>query len=112
MTELTTTAIHRRVAALRAGADPTVLARLTSGWAVLGDPQAVGLGLEWRGALRCIGPRRPARTVARGGPGCHPGRARLGGDAVAQATHELREGSDRRIAARADADVGDSLGGR
>ena len=41
MTELTTTAIHRRVAALRAGADPTVLARLTSGWAVLGDPQVI-----------------------------------------------------------------------
>lgn len=37
----TTTAIHRRVAALRAGADPTVLARLPSGWAVMGDPQVI-----------------------------------------------------------------------
>lgn len=35
------TAIHRRVAALRAGEDPTVLARLSSGWAVLGDPQVI-----------------------------------------------------------------------
>jgi diadenosine tetraphosphate (Ap4A) HIT family hydrolase len=36
-----TTAIHRRVAALRAGEDPTVLARLPAGWAVLGDPQVI-----------------------------------------------------------------------
>jgi diadenosine tetraphosphate (Ap4A) HIT family hydrolase len=36
-----TTAIHRRVAALHAGADPTVLARLPSGWAVMGDPQVL-----------------------------------------------------------------------
>jgi catechol 2,3-dioxygenase-like lactoylglutathione lyase family enzyme/diadenosine tetraphosphate (Ap4A) HIT family hydrolase len=35
------TAIHRRVAALRAGADPTMVARLASGWAVLGDPQVL-----------------------------------------------------------------------
>ena len=41
MTELTTTAIHRRVAALRLDADPTVIARLASGWAVLGDPQVI-----------------------------------------------------------------------
>jgi diadenosine tetraphosphate (Ap4A) HIT family hydrolase len=33
------TAIHRRVAACRAAADPTFVARLHSGWAVLGDPQ-------------------------------------------------------------------------
>jgi diadenosine tetraphosphate (Ap4A) HIT family hydrolase len=33
------TAIHRRVAALRAGEDPTLIARLRSGWAVLGHPQ-------------------------------------------------------------------------
>ena len=32
-----TTAIHRRVTALRAGADPTVIARLPSGWAVFGE---------------------------------------------------------------------------
>ncbi len=37
----TTTAIHRRVAALRAGTDRTVLTRLASGWAVLGDPQVI-----------------------------------------------------------------------
>lgn len=35
------TAIHRRVAACRAGADPTLVARLGSGWAVLGDPQVL-----------------------------------------------------------------------
>ena len=33
------TAIHRRVAALRAGRDPTCIARLPSGWAVLGEQQ-------------------------------------------------------------------------
>jgi diadenosine tetraphosphate (Ap4A) HIT family hydrolase len=35
------TAIHRRVAACRAGTDPTAIARLASGWAVLGDPQVM-----------------------------------------------------------------------
>ena len=35
------TAIHRRVVACRAGTDPTVIARLTSGWAVMGDPQVL-----------------------------------------------------------------------
>jgi diadenosine tetraphosphate (Ap4A) HIT family hydrolase len=35
------TAIHRRVAACRAGADPTAIARLGSGWAVMGDPQVI-----------------------------------------------------------------------
>jgi diadenosine tetraphosphate (Ap4A) HIT family hydrolase len=35
------TAIHRRVAALRAGSDPTSIARLASGWLVLGDPQVI-----------------------------------------------------------------------
>jgi diadenosine tetraphosphate (Ap4A) HIT family hydrolase len=33
------TAIHRRVAALRAGRDPTAIARLPSGWAVFGERQ-------------------------------------------------------------------------
>ncbi len=33
------TAIHRRVDALRAGQDPTVIARLPSGWAVFGEQQ-------------------------------------------------------------------------
>ncbi|MGB5103880.1 MAG: hypothetical protein WBO04_11265 [Steroidobacteraceae bacterium] len=36
------TAIHRRVAACRAGADPTMIARLATGWAVMGDPQVLG----------------------------------------------------------------------
>jgi diadenosine tetraphosphate (Ap4A) HIT family hydrolase len=35
----TETAIHRRVASLREGRDPTFLARLRSGWAVLGVQQ-------------------------------------------------------------------------
>jgi diadenosine tetraphosphate (Ap4A) HIT family hydrolase len=35
------TAIHRRVAACRAGTDPAVIARLPSGWAVMGDPQVL-----------------------------------------------------------------------
>ncbi|MCX7037273.1 MAG: hypothetical protein NT064_12000 [Proteobacteria bacterium] len=34
-----TTAIHRRVAALRAGTDPTCIVRMASGWAVLGEQQ-------------------------------------------------------------------------
>jgi diadenosine tetraphosphate (Ap4A) HIT family hydrolase len=33
------TAIHRRVALLRAGTDPTCIARLASGWAVFGEQQ-------------------------------------------------------------------------
>ncbi len=33
------TAIHRRVVALQAGEDPTLIARLPSGWAVLGEQQ-------------------------------------------------------------------------
>ena len=33
------TAIHRRVVRLQAGEDPTFIARLTSGWAVLGEQQ-------------------------------------------------------------------------
>ena len=35
------TAIHRRVEACRAGRDPTCIARLPSGWAVMGDPQVI-----------------------------------------------------------------------
>jgi len=34
-----TTLIHERVAACRAGANPTVICRVPSGWAVLGDHQ-------------------------------------------------------------------------
>ncbi len=33
------TAIHRRVAALNAGLDEAVIARVPSGWVILGDPQ-------------------------------------------------------------------------
>ncbi len=33
------TAIHRRVEALRAGRDPTLIARLPAGWAVFGERQ-------------------------------------------------------------------------
>ncbi len=36
-----TTAIHRRVDALRAGSDPTFVARLASGWAVMGERQVL-----------------------------------------------------------------------
>jgi diadenosine tetraphosphate (Ap4A) HIT family hydrolase len=36
-----TTAIHRRVEACRADSDPTCIARLSSGWAVMGDPQVL-----------------------------------------------------------------------
>ena len=36
-----TTAIHRRVAALARGEDPSIVARLASGWAVMGDPQVI-----------------------------------------------------------------------
>jgi diadenosine tetraphosphate (Ap4A) HIT family hydrolase len=35
------TAIHRRVAACRAGTDPTAIARMATGWAVMGDPQVL-----------------------------------------------------------------------
>ena len=35
------TSIHRRVDALRAGNDPTFVARLASGWAVLGERQVL-----------------------------------------------------------------------
>lgn len=35
------TAIHRRVEACRAGADPTCVARVAGGWVVMGDPQVL-----------------------------------------------------------------------
>lgn len=35
------TAIHRRVERLRAGEDPTCVARLPSGWVAMGDPQVI-----------------------------------------------------------------------
>jgi diadenosine tetraphosphate (Ap4A) HIT family hydrolase len=36
-----TTSIHRQVEALRVGQDPTLIARLASGWAVLGSTQVI-----------------------------------------------------------------------
>jgi diadenosine tetraphosphate (Ap4A) HIT family hydrolase len=39
MSELADTAIHRRVERLRRGEDPTLVARMPSGWAVLGEQQ-------------------------------------------------------------------------
>jgi diadenosine tetraphosphate (Ap4A) HIT family hydrolase len=80
------TAIHRRVALLRAGADPTCIARLASGWAVLGEQQflrgyslllpdpVVGTLNELHGAQR-------AQVLAD---------ATLLGDAVLEATGALR----------------------
>jgi diadenosine tetraphosphate (Ap4A) HIT family hydrolase len=38
---VTTTAIHRLVEACRAGADPRTVARLPSGWVVMGEPQVL-----------------------------------------------------------------------
>jgi diadenosine tetraphosphate (Ap4A) HIT family hydrolase len=35
------TAIHRRVERCRRGEDPTLIARLPAGWAVMGDPQVL-----------------------------------------------------------------------
>ena len=35
------TAIHRRVEACRTGTEPACIARLASGWAVMGDPQVL-----------------------------------------------------------------------
>jgi diadenosine tetraphosphate (Ap4A) HIT family hydrolase len=80
------TAIHRRVALLRAGADPACIARLPSGWAVLGEQQflrgyslllpdpVAGTLNELRGAQR-------AQVLAD---------AALLGDAVLQVTGALR----------------------
>jgi diadenosine tetraphosphate (Ap4A) HIT family hydrolase len=41
MDDATETLIHQRVAACRVGTDPTAIARLDSGWVVLGDPQVL-----------------------------------------------------------------------
>lgn len=38
---MTETLIHRRVASARAGTNPTVITRMRSGWAVMGDRQVV-----------------------------------------------------------------------
>jgi diadenosine tetraphosphate (Ap4A) HIT family hydrolase len=80
------TSIHRRVASLRAGEDPTCIARLKSGWAVLGEQQflrgyalllpdpVVGTLNELRGAAR-------AQVLADAG---------LLGDALLEVTGALR----------------------
>jgi hypothetical protein len=49
------TAIHRVVDAARAGQLARVIARMPSGWAVLGDPQI-------RPAAACATPTRSCRT--------------------------------------------------
>lgn len=41
MSAPTTTAIHRRVERLRAGEDPTFVARLPSGWVAMGEAQVL-----------------------------------------------------------------------
>ena len=41
MTAKAESAIHARVEALRAGTEPRFVARLRSGWVVLGDPQVI-----------------------------------------------------------------------
>lgn len=41
MTGPDSTAIHRRVAACREAREPGLIARVPSGWAVLGDPQVI-----------------------------------------------------------------------
>ncbi|MFM1885504.1 MAG: hypothetical protein RL026_661 [Pseudomonadota bacterium] len=81
-----TTAIHRRVAALRAGTDPSCIARLPGGWAVFGEQQflrgyalllpdpVVGTLNELAGAARTAFLADMARL----------------GDAVLQATGALR----------------------
>ena len=81
-----TTAIHRRVDLLRAGRDPTFVARLASGWAVLGDPQVLP-GY----CLLLPDPVVPTLNALRGG-----GRAAFLadmaalGDAVLAVTHAVR----------------------
>jgi len=86
MTDALITAIHRRVAGLRAGTDPTCIARLPSGWAVFGEQQflrgyalllpdpVVGTLNELQGALRTAFLDDMARL----------------GDAVLEATGALR----------------------
>ena len=80
------TAIHRRVSRLRAGEDPALIARLPSGWAVLGEQQflrgyALLLPDPVVGTLNELhGPER-ARVL---------GDAALLGDAVLEVTGALR----------------------
>lgn len=80
------TAIHRRVRSAREGSDPTVIARLASGWAVMGDPQVLrGYCLLLPDPvvdhLNAFGPRERDQFLA--------DMARLG-DAVLRATGALR----------------------
>lgn len=80
------TAIHRRVAALRDGADPTFIARMRSGWAVMGSPQVVAgycllLPDPVVGTLNDLGPDQRLEFLG--------DMARLG-DAVLEATGAAR----------------------
>jgi diadenosine tetraphosphate (Ap4A) HIT family hydrolase len=80
------TAIHRRVAALRAGTDPTCIARLASGWAVFGEQQFL------RGyALLLPDPVVPTLNTLQGAPRAQflLDMGRLG-DALLQATDAVR----------------------
>jgi diadenosine tetraphosphate (Ap4A) HIT family hydrolase len=80
------TVIHRRVAALRAGTDPTCIVRLASGWAVFGEQQFL------RGyALLLPDPVVPTLNALHGAARTQflLDMARLG-DALLQATDALR----------------------
>ena len=80
------TAIHRRVAGLRAGTDATLIARLPSGWAVLGEQQflrgyALLLPDPVVGSFNDLGARERAQAMTDAG--------RLG-DALLEVTGALR----------------------
>ena len=81
-----TTSIHRRVDALRAGNDPTFVARLASGWAVLGERQVLP-GY----CLLLPDPVVPARNALAGAAGLGiPADMAALGDAVLAVTHAVR----------------------
>lgn len=81
-----TTSIHRRVDALRAGIDPTFVARLASGWAVLGQRQVLP-GY----CLLLPDPVVPAlHSLAGAGRAAFLGDMAALGDAVLAATRALR----------------------
>jgi diadenosine tetraphosphate (Ap4A) HIT family hydrolase len=86
MSEAGSTAIHRRVSRLRAGDDPTLIARLLSGWAVLGEQQflrgyALLLPDPVVGTLNELAPLARAQVLAD---------ATLLGDALLRVTGALR----------------------
>ena len=82
-----TTAIHRRVEACRAGTDPTLIARMPSGWAVLGDPAGARRLLPAAAGSGGAAPERDA--AGRPGRGSWRDLARLG-QAVLELTGALR----------------------